>query len=338
MSPFFLLYGERPRVAGDQDPPQDASTPRIQDWTHKVAMLTSARSRANELLLNRAIRAQRIRDTLVTRYPFKEGQWVLVRNESRQKFEGRWFGPYKVLKSHPLGTYALQEPGGRVLRNLINGARLLEAYVDRPEQLWNSSAAGRQLKRAGLSLQHPDEVRTVLDSLEPLPTAYAELSTIPYKQWQEMQRTGVRSLLEGEGVRATMEERVVNQALSKSRAKGQKKQETNLQGEIHHHLAPQEPGQYSSEKEPLATREDAASPTAEVEAEIESQEETAGEGSNRAAAAAREVRDASQASREVVRNEPQNKETTDGDITQDAPYSFRKKRRYWGPNGKAIRS
>ena len=70
-------------------------------------MLTSARSRANELLLNRAIRAQRIRDTLVTRYPFKEGQWVLVRNESRQKFEGRWFGPYKVLKSHPLGTYAL---------------------------------------------------------------------------------------------------------------------------------------------------------------------------------------------------------------------------------------
>ena len=171
-------------------------------------------------------------------------------------------------------------------------------------------------------------MRTVLDSLEPLPTAYAELSTIPYKQWQDMQRTGVRSLLEGEGVRAMMEERVVNQALSKSRAKGQKKQEMNSKEDIQH-LAPQELSRDSSGRESLATGRDAASPTAEVEAEIESQvEEAAVERNNRAVTVAREARDASQASREVERNEPQNKESTDGVITQDAPYSFRRKRRY----------
>jgi hypothetical protein len=54
---------------------------------------------------------------------------VLVRNETRNKFESRWFGPYKIVKKLTFGTYRLAEPNGDLLKNLINGRRLLPANI-----------------------------------------------------------------------------------------------------------------------------------------------------------------------------------------------------------------
>jgi transposase InsO family protein len=192
MSPFYLLYGIQPRIPSDPDSPTIPTEDRLQKVTH-------ARARANELLLARAIRAKTVRDSLVTKPTFQPGKWVLVRNESHQKYESRWFGPYLILKSHPLGTYALQEPGGRVLRNLINGNRLVEAHVDEPTSLWTSSAGQKRLKRAGFTIHHPEEVRKVMDAIDPNPVSYHEMSTISKRKWLEMERTGVRSRLVGEG-------------------------------------------------------------------------------------------------------------------------------------------
>ena len=56
--------------------------------------LNDARSKANELLLNRAIRTNRIRDSKVTKTSFQENDWVLIYNESRKKFKSKWFGLY----------------------------------------------------------------------------------------------------------------------------------------------------------------------------------------------------------------------------------------------------
>ena len=194
MSPFYLLYGIQPRIPDDPDNgPKPPEEDRIQTVNH-------ARSRANELLLTRAIRSKTIRDSLVTKTSFEPGKWVLVRNESQLKYESKWFGPYLILKAHPLGTYALQEPNGRVVRNLINGNRLVEAHVDEPTALWTSSAGQRRLKRAGFAIKHPEEIREVLDAVELDPTPYHELSTISKRKWQEMERSGVRSRLVGEGV------------------------------------------------------------------------------------------------------------------------------------------
>jgi hypothetical protein len=138
--------------------------------------VADARTKANELLLARAIRTKRIRDSVVTKTSFKKGDWVLIRNESGKKFESKWFGPYRVLSSYPLGIYALEEPSGRVLRSLINGSRLLEANVANLTKLWASSATKAALRRAGLRLRRPEEVRKVLKDKTEIPD-YSELST-----------------------------------------------------------------------------------------------------------------------------------------------------------------
>ncbi len=52
---------------------------------------------------------------------FREGQIVLVRNEVRNKFENRWFGPYKIVIKFLLGVYRLAESNRDFLKNLING-------------------------------------------------------------------------------------------------------------------------------------------------------------------------------------------------------------------------
>ena len=127
-SPFYLVYGINPRLPSDENPMRpldiDVDTASLQARIDKV---TTVRQTVNEKLLQEAVARGIIRDQKVVPHTLKEGQWVLLRNESRQKFEPQWFGPYKVLKRHTLGTYALQTPDRRILKNLIHGNRLRDA-------------------------------------------------------------------------------------------------------------------------------------------------------------------------------------------------------------------
>jgi hypothetical protein len=95
----------------------------------------------NKKLVEKAVKARQLREDFVKLVSFRKGDWVLVRAEARQKFEGRWFRPYKVLDAHILGTYRLQDPSGNVVKTLINGQRLVPAHVQREDikGLWNSS-------------------------------------------------------------------------------------------------------------------------------------------------------------------------------------------------------
>lgn len=211
-SPFYLVYGTLPRIPSDKESLGEKGA----DREVVLQNLNDARTKANELLLNRAIRTNRIRDSMVTKTSFQEGSWVLVRNESGKKFESKWFGPYRVIQAHPLGTYALEEPSGRVLRNLVNGSRLIEATVDDPKRMWASTAARSALRRAGLRLERPEELQKVLDEEETPPT-YSDLSTFTRKEWEESRRAGARSSLAEEG------NAVADRVLAKSRANAKRK-------------------------------------------------------------------------------------------------------------------
>jgi hypothetical protein len=212
LSPFYLVYGIHPRIPSDTASPGRSG----QDRVVTLQNLSDARTRANELLLNRAVRTKRIRDSLVTKTSFQKGSWVLVRNEAGKKFESKWFGPYRVLEAHPLGTYALEEPGGRVLRNLVNGARLIEANVSDIERLWSSTAARSALRKAGLRVKRPEELQRILDEEEVSPT-YADLSTITRKEWEESRRSGERPDSVGEG------NAVAERVLTKERANARRR-------------------------------------------------------------------------------------------------------------------
>lgn len=192
VSPFELVYGIKPRLPDDQTGDERA----MQE--DRLTQIQHARALANERLLAHAIKRRAIRDDLVKEHPFEKDDWVLVRNETPQKFQPKWFGPYRVLKRHPLGTYAIEEPDGRVVRNLVNGQRLIRANVDKPERLWSSTRLASKLKRVGLTLHHPIEVRHIVDAVEPALPSYSDLSTWTKREWEQQERTGVRSSLVGE--------------------------------------------------------------------------------------------------------------------------------------------
>jgi transposase InsO family protein len=198
LSPFYLVYGVHPRLPGD-DLSKDVLP--FTERAEELRNLSDARTKANELLLARAIRTNRIRDSLVTKTSFKVDDWVLVRNEAAQKYEVKWFGPYKVLSAYPLGTYALAEPNGRVLRTLINGSRLVEANVDDPKSLWSSQAAQSALRRKGLRLRKPEEILKIIQQ-DDNPPSYHDLSTFTREEWEQFKLAradGARPNQVGEG-------------------------------------------------------------------------------------------------------------------------------------------
>jgi hypothetical protein len=135
---------------------------------------------------------------------FRKGDWVLVRAEARQKFEGRWFGPYKVLEAHILGTYRLQDPSGNVVKTLINGQRLVPAHVqgDDIKALWNSSKIQGALRKRNITLNESSpEVAEIFEKENTDAPSYDELASIPAREWKKLmeKRSGERSGQVGEG-------------------------------------------------------------------------------------------------------------------------------------------
>jgi hypothetical protein len=169
----------------------------------RIAEMQHARIVANKALVDKAIKAQLIRNESVKDVGFREGQWVLVRAEARNKFEGRWYGPYRIDKKMPLGTYRLTDPQGNVVKTLINGQRLVTAHVtdENINRLWNSSKVQGALRKRDIKLMAPSpEVAALFEKENEDTMGYDELASIPKKEWKELlKRSGERSLQVREG-------------------------------------------------------------------------------------------------------------------------------------------
>ena len=220
MSPFKLVYGIEPRLSGDE---KDFDTSNLDaDFAARLENLLTARHDANKLLLERGIYAQRLRSTRLRPVDtgFEEGQWVVLRNSARQKFEATYFGPFKILKKLWFGTYILETNDGRVFRNPTHGSRLLNYNFEAsPEnqQILTASTQNR-LRREGEQIINPsEEMLKVLDSRE-IPPTYTELSLMPKNEWVAQQRSGDRSGKVGEGFDA------VKETLTKEKRRRQQKQ------------------------------------------------------------------------------------------------------------------
>ena len=151
-SPYYLVYGQQPRLVGDDVHALDVDTP-AEDYTTRLEQVRSARQEAAELTYTRALQAKEAHNELVKPHDIEVGEWVLVRHEDPQKFESKWFGPYQVVNKMLLGTYRLQDPNGRELASLVHGNRLLKAKIssaDELQKLWAAPSTKDQLRRQNL--------------------------------------------------------------------------------------------------------------------------------------------------------------------------------------------
>ena len=142
LSPFYLLYGREPldfelgwaEVDKRSSSLNTPTLPKDDDHRGHLERIRTARQHHYNQLLRRAQALGAIDSRDITKedslikYPV--GTYVLLRKpKGAGKFQASMFGPYRVVKAHPLGTYALQTPEGSVLRNLVHGGRLMQAHV-----------------------------------------------------------------------------------------------------------------------------------------------------------------------------------------------------------------
>jgi len=170
----------------------------------RIEKMQHARMVANRKLVEKAIRARQLREDSVKLASFRNGDWVLVRAENRQKFEGRWFGPYRVVEANILGTYRLQDPSGQIVTTLINGQRLVPAHIqgDDIKAFWNSSKIQGALRKRKITLNESSaEVAEIFEKENADTPSYDKLASIPAKEWKKLmeKRSGERLVQVGEG-------------------------------------------------------------------------------------------------------------------------------------------
>ena len=205
-SPYSLLYGRNPRLPSDDNRlrPLTYTGDEMQANLDRIEKMQHARMVANRKLVEKAIRARQLREDSVKLASFRNGDWVLVRAENRQKFEGRWFGPYRVVEANILGTYRLQDPSGQIVTTLINGQRLVPAHIqgDDIKAFWNSSKIQGALRKRKITLNESSaEVAEIFKKENADTPSYDELASIPAKEWKKLmeKRSGERLVQVGEG-------------------------------------------------------------------------------------------------------------------------------------------
>lgn len=191
-SPFFLLYGVDPRIPGDPLRPEldDNQESRLDKIIARHAAANEARLYANKQLVERAMRVGLVQDRLCKKQAdIPVGSYVLVRDESPRKFRPKWFGPYKVALAAPIGTYALQDCHGNVLKSLIHGNRLLTLHpnaVDKSTGSWNTIYNLDKLKKSFDIIGASKEVREALERESVPAYTYKELDTLKEREWLDL--------------------------------------------------------------------------------------------------------------------------------------------------------
>ena len=191
-SPFFLLYGVDPRLPGDPNEPElsDNQEARLEGIIARHAAANEARLVHNKALVERAIKARIVRDQILKKdEDIPVGTYVLVRDESPLKFKSKWFGPYKVVLAAPIGTYALQDAYGKVLKSLIHGNRLMQLHpnaVDKETGGWNTAYNFDRLRKLYDLVDPSKDVREMLERDRVPAYSYKELETLREREWLDL--------------------------------------------------------------------------------------------------------------------------------------------------------
>lgn len=259
-SPFFLLYGVQPRLP--EDPYEDVSEKteaKIETILKRHAASNESRLQANTSLVEKAMKARLVQDELHKTGPtIGVGKYVLVRDENPAKFSPKWFGPYKVAMTALIGTYALEDCHGNIVRSLIHGSRLLElndAVINKQTGKWKASYLTDRLRTDHNVVDLDKDACSWLERDSIPGFTYKDLDTVTKKEWIDMQSKGLdlSKLGEGKAGDISYEELIFQKLRSRVEALERKRDKEVQQEVVHAPTSTQLPQQISHSLERIVS-------------------------------------------------------------------------------------
>ena len=146
-SPYFLVYGQDPKLPGDFLPPSISMTDLAQEVSTvlqgripEVRQLLAARQLAETRLKNNAAKDKAHWDAALKPQKFAIGDHVLMRHENKFSLEYNWKGPFRVLAvNYDTHIYKLQDLHGKSYSSWVHTDRLHPIHlssVTPPQDLW----------------------------------------------------------------------------------------------------------------------------------------------------------------------------------------------------------
>ncbi|KAF9895715.1 hypothetical protein BX616_008993, partial [Lobosporangium transversale] len=128
-------------------------------------------------------------DPEAPRQVYEIGDWVLVKNIAKRKFEYPWYGPLRVETITPFGAYKLIWPDGKAKMDLVHKDRLkpvnLPAGSPEPTRAWYKTRNSRdELTIPMETIQEEDErgpqsEPEVGTAVQPIPLEGSSRTTAP---------------------------------------------------------------------------------------------------------------------------------------------------------------
>lgn len=121
-SPFYLTYGRHARIPGDYLQPNigNDDEDHVGERLDELEKLQDQRLTAKEAVERRREIMKKQYDKNVEVEDINIGDFVLLRNEAKQKLEPQWFGPYIITTVFNNGTVALTDPRGQTIPSRVH--------------------------------------------------------------------------------------------------------------------------------------------------------------------------------------------------------------------------
>ncbi|KAJ8651193.1 hypothetical protein O0I10_013365, partial [Lichtheimia ornata] len=133
-SPYYLVYGQQPKLPGDELPPfiltptKEAEPTRetlVQGRVPAVRALREARLLAEQRLKNNAKHDKERWDSIMKPQVFNVGDYVLLRHENKFSLEYNWKGPYRILaRNLDTHVYQIQDMQSNTYASWVHTDRL----------------------------------------------------------------------------------------------------------------------------------------------------------------------------------------------------------------------
>lgn len=141
MSPFFMVYGQDPKLPGDPlrplitaDEPQDDPQAHVSSRLPTLRSLRDARAQAITRMQKDREKDKAQWDLLTKKQVYSVGDFVLLRHENKFGLEYNWRGPYKIVERNlDTDIYKLHSMNGEAYKSWVHTDRLRPIHINKAD-------------------------------------------------------------------------------------------------------------------------------------------------------------------------------------------------------------